>query len=42
MRPGIWLQKITTKEPDTGQIEVAIDSFEEVLRAEAEATEPAG
>ena len=37
MAPGIWLQKITTKEPDHGQIEVAISSFREVLRREAEA-----
>jgi uncharacterized protein YqhQ len=36
MAPGIWLQKITTKEPDHGQIEVAITSFREVLRREAE------
>jgi uncharacterized protein YqhQ len=34
MRPGIWLQKITTQQPDTGQIEVAVASFEEVLRRE--------
>ena len=37
MRPGIWLQKITTQEPDTAQIEVAVASFEEVLRREAAA-----
>jgi uncharacterized protein YqhQ len=37
MRPGIWLQKITTQEPDTGQIEVAVASFHEVLRREADA-----
>ena len=37
MAPGIWLQKITTQEPDLGQIEVAIASFREVLRREAEA-----
>ena len=40
MRPGIWLQKITTQEPDDSQIEVAVASFEEVLRREAEAAEP--
>ena len=34
MAPGIWLQKITTQEPDDGQIEVAIASFKEVLRRE--------
>jgi len=32
MAPGLWLQKITTKPPDRSQIEVAIASFEEVLR----------
>jgi len=37
MRPGIWLQKITTQEPDAGQIEVAVASFHEVLRREADA-----
>ena len=36
MAPGLWLQKITTKPPATDQIEVAIASFNEVLRREAE------
>jgi uncharacterized protein YqhQ len=36
MTPGLWLQKITTKPPDHGQIEIAIASFNEVLRREAE------
>lgn len=36
MKPGLWLQKITTKPPDGGQIQVAIASFNEVLRREAE------
>ncbi|MGZ5351953.1 MAG: DUF1385 domain-containing protein [Actinomycetota bacterium] len=36
MTPGLWLQKITTKPPDRDQIEVAISSFNEVLRREAE------
>lgn len=39
MAPGLWLQRITTQRPDTGQIQVAISSFSEVLRREAEATE---
>lgn len=34
MAPGLWLQKITTRRPDRGQIEVAITAFEEVLRQE--------
>jgi uncharacterized protein YqhQ len=37
MAPGLWLQKITTKPPERDQIEVAIASFNEVLRREAEA-----
>jgi uncharacterized protein YqhQ len=36
MTPGLWLQKITTQPPDQDQIEVAIASFNEVLRREAE------
>jgi len=36
MAPGLWLQKITTKPPDMGEIEVAIASFNEVLRREAQ------
>src|SRR5687767_14707743 len=42
MAPGIWLQKITTQEPDDSQIEVAIASFGEVLRREEEAAGAAG
>jgi uncharacterized protein YqhQ len=37
MRPGIWLQRITTQEPTADQIEVAVVSFREVLRREEEA-----
>jgi len=42
MAPGIWLQKITTQEPDDAQIEVAIASFDEVLRREEEAAQAQG
>jgi uncharacterized protein YqhQ len=42
MAPGIWLQKITTQEPDDSQIEVAVASFNEVLRREDEAAETTG
>jgi uncharacterized protein YqhQ len=44
MVPGLWLQKITTRPPERDQIEVAIASFDEVLRREAEAepAEPTG
>jgi uncharacterized protein YqhQ len=31
MKPGLWLQMITTRPPDRDQIEVAIRSFEAVL-----------
>ncbi len=34
--PGLWLQLITTKEPDDSQVEVAIASFNELLRVEQE------
>ena len=40
MAPGIWLQKITTQQPDRSQIEIAVTSFQELLRREAEATAP--
>ncbi len=33
MKPGLWLQLITTKPPDRDQIEVAIRSFEAVVPA---------
>jgi uncharacterized protein YqhQ len=39
MAPGLWLQKITTKPPEPDQIEVAIASFNEVLRKESEVGE---
>jgi uncharacterized protein YqhQ len=42
MAPGKWLQKITTQAPDRGQIEVAIASFNEVLRAERDEAAPTG
>jgi len=32
--PGLWLQNITTQEPDGGQLEVAIISLEESLKLE--------
>ncbi|MGH2467559.1 MAG: DUF1385 domain-containing protein [Candidatus Limnocylindrales bacterium] len=39
--PGIWLQAITTAQPDDPMIEVAIASLSEALRADGEAV-PAG
>jgi uncharacterized protein YqhQ len=32
--PGLLLQKITTREPDEGQIEVAVSSLQKILEAE--------
>lgn len=32
--PGLWLQLLTTKEPDDQQVEVAIHSFEKLLEVE--------
>ncbi|WP_199425712.1 DUF1385 domain-containing protein [Thermaerobacillus caldiproteolyticus] len=32
--PGLWLQLLTTKEPSDDQVEVAIASFQELLRLE--------
>ena len=40
MKPGIWLQRITTQPPDHSQIEIAVMAFRELLRREAEATVP--
>lgn len=34
--PGLWLQLLTTKEPTDDQVEVAIASFNELLRVEKE------
>lgn len=33
-KPGLWLQKITTKEPNTKQLEVAIESVKAILKTE--------
>ncbi len=34
VRPGIWLQNITTKEPDDDQLEIALLSLERALARE--------
>jgi uncharacterized protein YqhQ len=34
MKPGLWLQRLTTREPDFAQLEVAIASLRAVLTAE--------
>lgn len=38
-RPGIWLQNITTKEPDDSQLEVAIAALKESLKLEPQPAE---
>lgn len=35
-RPGVWLQNITTKEPDDKQLEIAIEALKESLKLEPE------
>ena len=39
-RPGVWLQNITTQEPDDKQLEVAIEALKESLKLEPAAGEP--
>ena len=38
--PGVWLQNVTTKEPDDKQLEVAIEALKESLRLEPKPSEP--
>jgi uncharacterized protein YqhQ len=40
-RPGVWLQNITTQEPDDQQLEVAIEALKESLKLEPLTGEPA-
>jgi uncharacterized protein YqhQ len=40
-RPGVWLQNITTQEPDDGQLEVAIEALKESLKLEPQNGEAA-
>lgn len=40
-KPGVWLQNITTQEPDDQQIEVAIEALKESLKLEPQSGEPA-
>jgi uncharacterized protein YqhQ len=39
-RPGVWLQNITTQEPDDQQLEVAIEALKESLKLEPRGAEP--
>ena len=38
--PGVWLQNVTTKEPDDKQLEVAIEALKESLKLEPKPSEP--
>jgi uncharacterized protein YqhQ len=38
-RPGVWLQNVTTKEPDDLQLEVAIEALKESLKLEPRSPE---
>lgn len=40
-RPGIWMQNITTQEPDDSQLEVALEALKESLKLEPQHSEPA-
>jgi uncharacterized protein YqhQ len=39
-KPGVWLQNITTQEPDDQQLEVAIEALKESLKLEPQNAEP--
>ncbi|MBN1366878.1 MAG: DUF1385 domain-containing protein [Dehalococcoidales bacterium] len=43
LRPGLWLQALTTREPDNGQVEVAIAALKKVIEIDepGEASKPA-
>ena len=40
-RPGLWMQNITTQEPDDSQLEVALEALKESLKLEPQRSEPA-
>ena len=40
-KPGVWLQNITTQEPDDQQLEVALEALKESLKLEPQTAEPA-
>jgi len=39
-KPGVWLQNVTTKEPDDSQLEVALEALKESLKLEPTTGEP--
>jgi len=40
-KPGVWLQNITTQEPDDSQLEVALEALKESLKLEPQPKEAA-
>jgi uncharacterized protein YqhQ len=38
LAPGLWLQRLTTREPSLDQVEVSIRALREVLRLEGRIT----
>lgn len=40
--PGLWLQKLTTREPDHGMLEVSIASLEKCLESDRDAAQSGG
>ena len=40
LAPGLWLQRLTTRQPTLDQIEVSINALKDVLEREESRTEP--
>jgi uncharacterized protein YqhQ len=41
LRPGMWLQALTTREPDNGQVEVAVTALKKVIEIDEAEESPA-
>ena len=41
MTPGLWLQRLSTREPDDSQVEVAVAALKEVLAIDQETAQQA-
>ncbi len=40
-KPGLWFQKLTTREPDDGMLEVSLTAFKKVMEMDADESIPA-
>jgi uncharacterized protein YqhQ len=40
LKPGLWLQKLTTREPDDSQLEVALSALRKVVELDQAAENP--